>query len=454
MSEPVKLRQLTPLHSEELQDVVGRPPGGIIRWGTSMIFVVLIIMLSVGILVKYADVLSGPFLLSASNAPKSVIAHTDGKLQALFVKERDSVRQGQVLAYMESNANHPEVIKLSEDLQHLWLLIQDDKWENIAQFHPADYKHLGELQSAYQQFIVTYIQLDAFLKKGMYVQKKKLLGQELINLDAMHQNYLSQQKIYQQALEIAEEHLSATKKMYEEKVVPLLDYKKEIGDCLSKKLPIENLNQTLTTNENDIANKQQEMVQLEQQFNDQKGSFLQALNTLTSNTDDWKKKFLLTAPVAGLITWPTLLQVAEDVKNEQELFYVTPFITNYYGEVKVAQENFGKLQLNQQVLITLDGYPYQEYGKLTGIVNFISKMPDKNGQYYAAVNFSNGLITDRNMPVNFQNGLSGTAEIITQKTRLIYKMLYTMREVLYKPKPVTNATNNNATSINTSNNKN
>ena len=446
MSELLQPKELPQLHSEELQDVVGRPPGGMVRWGTSLVLVVLLILLAVSVLVKYADVLNGPFVLSATNAPKSVVVHTDGKLQTLFVKENDTVQQGQILAYMESNASHQEVIQLSKNLQHLWELIQHDQWEVLSQFHPADYKHLGELQSSYQQFIVAYIQLDAFFKKGMYVQKKKLLQQELTNLDLLHQNLLSQLEIYKQDLVISEEHLSATKKLYEEKVVALLDYKKEVSECLNKKLPIENLNQSITNNDNSIANKQQEQVQLEQQFNDQKGNFLQALNTLASSTDDWKKRFLLIAPVAGCVTWPMLLQTGEDVKTGQELFYVTPASTNYYGEIMVAQENFGKLQINQKVLITLSGYPYQEYGKLTGTVAFISKIPDKDKQYYVAVNVDKGLITDRNMPVNFQNGLAGTAEIITKKTRLINKLLYTIREVLYKPKPVEEVKKNNSAS--------
>lgn len=422
MSEPLKSRQLIQLHSEELQDVVGRPPGGIVRWGTSVIAIVVAILLAVSILVKYADVLAGPFVLSASNAPKSVIAHTDGKLQTLSAKENDTVQQGQIMAYMESNASHEEVIKLSNDLQRLWEKIQRDKWEDIALFSRAGYQHLGELQSAYQQFIAAYIQLEAFLKKGMYVQKKKLFQEELKNLYVLQENCLSQKKLYEQDLNIAEEHLSAIRKLYEGKVIPLLEYKQEESICLSKKLPVENINLALTNNKNAIANKQQDEVQLEQQFNDQKSSFLQALNTLSSNTDEWKKRFLLIAPVTGRVTWPMLLQAGIDIKNAQELFYITPSGGSYYGAVLVPQENFGKLQSGQQVLITLAGYPYQEYGKLNGTVGFISRIPDKNGQYYVGINLDKGLMTDRNMTISFQNGLEGTAEIITQKTRFIYKL--------------------------------
>ncbi len=85
-------------------------------------------------------------------------------------------------------------------------------------------------------------------------------------------------------------------------------------------------------------------------------------------------------------------------------------------------------------MITLEGYPYQEYGKLLGKVSFISHIPNKDKEYYVAISLDKGLVTDRQLAVSYQNGLTGTAEIITQKTRLASKLLYAIREILDKPR--------------------
>jgi HlyD family secretion protein len=433
MRKPLQTVQDTAVHVEELQEIVGRPPGGIVRWGTLTLFIALVTILAISFLVKYSDVLTGKFTLSAANAPKSVIAHTDGKLMALFVKEKDIVKQGQVLAYIESNANHEEILKLSDNLQKLWLQIQENNWNGIGSFQPGDYKNLGELQSAFQQFVSAYIQLNAYLENGMYVRKKELLENELNNLHKLALIYKSQETVLNQDLEIASQQFEAVKKLYEEKVIARMEYRNEESKFLNKKLPVEGLRQSIVSNGNAIANKLQEKVQLEQQFNDQKSSFLQAVNTLNSKTDDWKKKYLLVAPVAGSITFPVLLQRNQDVKQNQELFYISSPQTGYYGEVTMSQQSFGKMRVGQTVMITLEGYPYQEYGKLPGKVSFISHIPNKDKEYYVAISLDNGLITDRRLAVSYQNGLTGTAEIITQKTRLASKLLYAIREILDKP---------------------
>jgi multidrug resistance efflux pump len=437
---PQKLTRIELLsnHSEEVQEVIGQTPKGMVRWGTSFF---ILILLSIGLVcffVKYSDILNGQFVLTAANAPKSVIAKKDGKLQALFAKEKDSVQEGQVLAYLESNALHADVIRLSAELEKIWLCISNDKWEDILEYRPAAFQKLGELQSSYQTFIAVYIQLHAYLKEGMYVQKKKLLQQELLNLADMGTNLQEQEKLYNRDYAIATEDFKAKDELYAEKVIPLLEYKQEESKMLGKKLPLDNIQSGIISNNTAISNKRQELIELDQQFADQKSNFLQALNTLISNTDDWKKNFLLIAPVSGRVTWPMLLQEKQDVKTGQELFYISPANASYLGEIYVSQESFGKLHLGQNVLISLAGYPYQEFGKLHGKVSFISNFPvtdlaSKEKRFYVAISLENGLQTDLGRWIEFRNGLSGTAEIITGKSRLINKFLYTIRKIVDQP---------------------
>jgi multidrug resistance efflux pump len=433
MPQTLDRAELLNVHNEEVQEIVGQAPKGIVRWGTSVFILILIILVVVSFFVKYSDILSGEFTLTTANAPKSVIAKREGKLQALLVQEKDTVRQGQVLAFLESNASHSEVIRLSSELETVWSHISNNRWEKILKHKPSSYQKLGELQSAYQTFMAAYIQLHAYLKDGMYVQKKRLLQQELSNLVDLQANLQDQEKVYHQDYVIATEDFKAREQLFKEKVIPLLEYKQEQSKLLSKQLPIDNIHAGIINNNTATASKKQELIQLEHQFADQKSNFLQALNTLIGNTDEWKRNFLFLAPVSGIVTWPVLLQEQQDVKTGQELFYIAPIGTTYLGEIYVQQESFGKLQLGQQVLISLSGYPYQEYGKIHGRVSFISNIPNKDKQYYVAVSLDNGLQTDLHHRLQFRNGLAGTAEIITSKTRLINKFLFTMREIIDRP---------------------
>lgn len=439
MPDALDMKDQMDTHSEEIQEIVGQAPRKIIRWGTSFFILVLLAVASVSFFVKYSDILPGEFTLTASDAPKSVIARRSAKLVNLLAQNNDTVKQGQVLAWLESTASHAEVIRLSDDLSVIWDDVRNGNWEKITEHQPSFYRKLGEIQSAYQTFISAHIRVCAYLRNGMYTQQKKLLEHELNNLNELNVYQADQESIYREDYLIAQEDFKAKEHLYKEKVIPLLEYKQEQSRLLAKKIPIDNIRTSIVNNNTTIANKKNELIQLEKQFADEKSSFLQALNTLNSNIEEWRQSFLLIAPAEGTVTWPVLLRQNQDVKAEQELFYITPFTSEYFGEMHVSQENFGKLKVGQDVVISLAGYPYSEYGKLHGKVSFVSQFPvsglqQSNGVFYVSVSLTDGLNTDMHYQIPFKNGLSGTGEVIVNKTRLINKFVHTIRGVLNKPK--------------------
>jgi HlyD family secretion protein len=274
----------------------------------------------------------------------------------------------------------------------------------------------------------------------MYTQREELLKQELNNLNELNRYLADQETVFKEDYTIAQEDFKAKEHLYEQSVIALLEYKQEKSRLLAKKIPIDNIRSSIVNNNTLIANKKNELIQLKMQFSDEKSNFLQALNTLINNVEEWKQNFFLIAPVSGKVAWPVLLHQNQDVKPGEELFYISPLATEYFGEMHLAQENFGKLQTGQEVVINLTGYPYAEYGKLHGKVSYISPFPlsktqqPGNSLYYVSVTLTRGLETDMGYHIPFKNGLSGTGEVIVKKTRLINKFLHTIREVVNKPK--------------------
>jgi multidrug resistance efflux pump len=420
--------------SDELQDVIGQPPPGVVRWGMTAFFSVLVILLFVSLFVKYAETVSGNFTLTSTNSPKPVTSKMDGKIQRLFIVENQSVIQGETVAWIESIASHEDVIRLSIEMDSMWKSVKADNWNQLLTHTPSSFKKLGELQNAYHDFASEFVRLSAYLKNGVFTKKKKLLDQEVGYLSELKKTFLEQERIYKEDYNLAQEDFKAQQMLYNEKIIASLEYRQEESRYINKRLPIENIRSALINNENEIALKQQELVLLQQQYGDEKSEFLQSLNTLISAIDDWKRKYLLMAPISGKVSWQIPLQEKQDVLASRELLYIAPDSPTYYGEVRVPQQNFGKIKLGQQVLISLNGYPYQEFGKLMGEVYFVSTIPDKDKLYYVGVKFRDGLKTDISDSIKYTNGLIGTAEIITKKKRLINKFLYTIREIIYKPK--------------------
>lgn len=99
------------------------------------------------------------------------------------------------------------------------------------------------------------------------------------------------------------------------------------------------------------------------------------------------------------------------------------------GIVKIPQENFGKVKSGQKVNVRLNGYPYMEYGLLTGIIGYLSSVPEEavdqqsSPQYTAEIVFPNGMKTSYGKELRLIQKMNGSAEIITEERSLMMRLI-------------------------------
>jgi HlyD family secretion protein len=91
----------------------------------------------------------------------------------------------------------------------------------------------------------------------------------------------------------------------------------------------------------------------------------------------------------------------------------------------IPQSNFGKASIGRLVLLKFQSYPFQEYGSVQGRIEFISHIPDEKG-YLAKVSFTNGLTTTYKKKIQYRDGLTASAEVITQDMRLLDRLYYSI----------------------------
>ena len=168
---------------------------------------------------------------------------------------------------------------------------------------------------------------------------------------------------------------------------------------------------------------------MDKQVTEERDKFLQALNTLQSATDAWIAKYILTAPVAGRVFFAGSFQENQALAINQELFYVAPPGTDYFGELRVPQHNAGKVQIGQEVLVKFTGYPYQEFGAVRGRITTIADIPFKDSVFLAKVILPTGLKTTYGKQLAYRTGMAASAEIITNDNRLLEKLFYQLRKV-------------------------
>ncbi|MDR1434247.1 MAG: hypothetical protein LBI93_03775, partial [Endomicrobium sp.] len=90
------------LRSEEVQEILGRPPRWIIRWGIAAIFIVIGGLFVGSYFFKYPEVITAPIVVTTENLPVGVVSKTTGRIDMLLVKEKQAIQKDQLLAVVEN----------------------------------------------------------------------------------------------------------------------------------------------------------------------------------------------------------------------------------------------------------------------------------------------------------------------------------------------------------------
>ncbi len=410
--------------SEDIQDIISKPPSWLVRWGLTLFFSLFVGIFILMNFITYPDIIHASFRLTSEASPKSIHTKIEARLTKLHVKNEQNVKQNQILGFLESNTLHSEGLALADALDSL---AKDDFY--ISKISGLDYKNLGELQGRFQTFKTAYLQYISFLSGGFFLQKKALLLQDLEHLKLLEKNLLAQKEIQQKDFEYAQKEFLIHEKLYKDKVIAPLEYNREENKLLNKKMPLQQMESNLIQNQTSQISKQKEILELEKNISEQKSIFTEALKTLQNAISEWKQKYVLIAPIDGKLHFSTFLQEKQYLKTAQELFWISTQNQEQYGELHIPQNNFGKIKTGLQVNIKFSAYPFQEFGMVKGKIDFISEIP-QDSIFLAKVSLANGLQTNYKKTLSYRAGMKATAEIITAKNSLIDKIFYQWRKIL------------------------
>lgn len=409
-------------HTDDMQDIITAVPGWLLRWGISLFFGVLVLIVGLGALIRYPDIVNAQLRIDSPNSPKPVVAKISGKLVQLLVNETETVKAGQPLAYLESTASHSKVLALIKNLKLLQQQALQQQPFNNTLFNQADNNQFGELQSAYQVFFQEYLSYNSTVNNGFIVKKKGYLQKDLADLAKQQQQLKSEKAIEQKDFALTDEEYEMHKKLAQQRVETKAELRQEESKYLAKKTALVQTESAIITGDNNYAAKQKEILELDNQVQEERSKFLQALNSLVSTAEDWKSKYVLTASQAGKLSYAGIIQENQVLSPGQDVFYIDPGNEAFFGEMTISQNNMGKVKVGQQVLVKLRSYPFEEYGMIRGKIKYIADVPYKDSIFVSKVDFSVRNSSDLKKPIHLKQGMMADAEIITQDATILQRL--------------------------------
>lgn len=419
------------VRSEMVRDYLEKMPHWIIRVGMYIIGGILTLLIALSLIVHYPTLVTAELRLTSKLTNKPVVVREDGRLEKLFVVESERVNKGQVLGWMQSNAIHQEVLDLESELVIMSDLIQREKYDSVTQLSLSQFKSLGEIQTVYQSFQSNLIQIMSLYGTDFYRRKRKILMDDIGELDRVRKALNDQLAFYQRDLELGNKEFEMNKNLYNDKVISSLDLDREESKALAKKISLQDIEFSITENNSLRLSKQRDFLDLEKMLFEQTKELEQSLNVLNSSIVAWKNRFLLTAPTSGIVRFPELLQESQHLKVNTELCFIGEKQGDFFGAIRIPQSNFGKVKVDQKVLIKFNGFPYEEFGSLDGKIQSIASIPNIEGdKFYATVSLPESLLTNQGKSLEFKDGMLGTAEIVTEDMSLAQRIFYDIKRII------------------------
>ena len=418
------------LRSESVQDILTEPPHWMFRWGNTIIFLTLILILIMSYIIKYPEFVPAPIVVTSQNPPEKIEARSNSKIEKIFIKDHQKVKKGDILFVLQSTANYSDVLELKK-------LVDSLSPNELLSFPLSKASHfkLGELQGDYNNFSKAFQDESLFSRLQPYAPESLAANQSLSESRGRIANLQLQKKLELTKYELTKKNYQRSQDLYNQGVIAAMEMENEKIKYLQAQQNLENINISISQMQENISNlnktKSGTTINSEKDKINYSSQTLQLFEQLRKSLKQWEQSYLITSSTNGVASFQQFFGENQFVKAGDPIVSILPDHTEQLvGRMSVPAANTGKIIPGQKVLIKLDNYRFQEYGIIEGKVKNISMIPDDKGNYYVDIILQKGLKTSYNKTLKFDKELRGNGEIVTQDLRLIERFFYQIRKLL------------------------
>lgn len=146
MTEEIRHRDYE-LHTDEVQEVMGRIPSSVQRYGIGIILGILMILGLLSLLIPYPQTVEADFTLMTQPAPVYIKTQEGGRIERINAENNQPVKEGDMLGVLENVARTDDVMLLRERMRE-WHSI-GSRIEQLGTIFFQRIPELGSVQASY-----------------------------------------------------------------------------------------------------------------------------------------------------------------------------------------------------------------------------------------------------------------------------------------------------------------
>lgn len=418
------------LKSESMNEMLSNPPSWIVRSGSGMFLIAILIVIGLAWFINYPDEVTGDITITSSKAPIELSNQEYVQLKALNVRENEIVETGEVIAEFDIRAKAEDIAEANRYL---------DKLERVC----------GAFQKEIPEF-TQLVQLGAFQEQWtMLLSKIKEWNTEhLENVVAKDLTFIRREIAFREQLqaisnkkitlsedeyELMEEQLAGSERLAGQNAISKQTLAQDKRTKTQAQQAVQGQKESYLQNRIVLNSLRKELLHLE---HDERLKNLRGLaeirlgiTTLRNSFQTWEKNAVWIAPCSGKVLFNKSLQVNRFYKADEASIVIVPEGSGYSALASIKASGAGKVRVGQKVFIELVDFPKSEFGVLEGQVSTMTQI-DKEGKYEVGINLPDQLKTTYNKDIPPKAQLKGMVKIITKDKRLLARFFEQFTELI------------------------
>ena len=395
-----------------------------LKWGVTVVFVIIGIIIYLSYIIKYPDVITGQATLTSAYPPSTIVATEAIRVDSLCVSDGSLVQNEDYLLFYNSTARYKHVVHLKKQLKtftsdkeyliNLFLILKDMEY------------NLGTIQSSYFEFVNVLYEYYNLHKTKPNILKIADLRKQVAIQEKLLSHYRKIQKTTNKELNIVRNREQVDSSLFNKSVIDKFTYYTSIRNKLNQENGMQSANVSYTniqlqisrieTNINNLQLQRQEaLMQIPIKIS-------YAFSNLMKTINAWENKFTVKAPINGKLSFLSFVRQKNMVAPGDRLFTITPLESNYEVQLKFPLQGASKVKSGQTVRVKLQDIPYKESGYLECTIKSISQASNED-HYIGIAKPNNRLITTYNKQIHYKENMIGNAEIVTNNRSILERMV-------------------------------
>lgn len=413
--------------ASSLQEIYQKPPSTATRIGIPLMVLFLLLCAVAATFIHFEDTVQGPVVLTTRVQPIRLLPTRTGVLKDVRVREGDVIREGELVAIYENDAEYVEVMDLKRSIEPL---LQYDRTDFLQLPTPERRSGLGGLSVVYENFLDQH---DRFLRgdatadattRSTYQDVDNLAKSTLLTVNSLRAEraeILHRIQIEGKTLRVEKENFLAgniSQSRYNEQLDAFNELKSRVKLIEAKISAAQQLYNERKTGQSSTSGRLRS--RNEELYNDLRTTLLNLVDAL----EGWQQRNLLRATATGTVAFADGLDpTGTTVNPARPLLSILPAELDtrrgVLGQLRLEAAERVRIHPGQPVRLRLDGFDSYTDGYLLGKVGDIPLVQADEKNFIITIDLPHGMQTHRGTNLTYAEGMSGTAEVICGEQNLL-----------------------------------